>query len=494
MGQSGYRTAFKATSLLGGVQIIMILINVLKFKAVAVMLGPVGFGVISLFNSVISLITSTTGLGLSNSTVRDIANINSEKDSIKTAQSVKAIKRWILFTGVFGGSITIFLAPLLSNWTFNNDEYVVSFILLSIVVLFLTLNKGFLALLQGFRRLNDLAMANIIGALIGLIVSLPIFYFFRTQGIVPSLIISTFCAFLVSSYYTKSLKIVRCKQSIKETYVIGLGTVKLGVMMALSSISVYLIEIVVKSYITHYGGIQDVGLYQAGWSLNSSYLGMVLTAMSTDYFPRLSEYANDNIKIKKNVNEQAEIALLILAPLIIIMLVFLPVLVNLFYTNEFCSIIPMTRWLFLGSLLKVGSWAVSYIFLAKGDGKLFLMNELGVKLFNLPLYLLGYYFLGLEGIGLAFVANYLVYFILVSLVAWKNYKFTYSIVFWKLLITLLLLILLYIVVNLIFNTTLVSVISSIISIFVVLFFSYRELDKRLDIKQIFATIRKRLKI
>ena len=49
--RKGYRTAFKATSLFGGVQVVTILIGILKSKLVAVWLGVTGFGIMGLFNS-----------------------------------------------------------------------------------------------------------------------------------------------------------------------------------------------------------------------------------------------------------------------------------------------------------------------------------------------------------------------------------------------------------------------------------------------------------
>ena len=61
--QEGYQTAFKATALFGGVQVINILVSILKSKIVALWLGTTGFGIMSLFNSATSLIYSITNLG-----------------------------------------------------------------------------------------------------------------------------------------------------------------------------------------------------------------------------------------------------------------------------------------------------------------------------------------------------------------------------------------------------------------------------------------------
>jgi O-antigen/teichoic acid export membrane protein len=143
--------------------------------------------------------------------------------------------------------------------------------------------------------------------------------------------------------------------------------------------------------------------------------------------------AGDRRKVRKSINEQAEIAILILAPMIIAMLVFLPFVVRLLYSGDFDGIVPMTRWLLLGSLLKAGSWAISFVFLAKGHGKTYLFNELGIKFFTLPTYMLGYRLFGLLGVGYAYVLCYGIYFLWVGIVAYRKYRLMYSGVFWRML-------------------------------------------------------------
>ena len=78
--KKGYQTTFKATSLFGGVQVVTILIGIFKSKLVAVWLGTTGFGIMGLFNTSISLISSITNLGLQSSAVREIATVSAEND------------------------------------------------------------------------------------------------------------------------------------------------------------------------------------------------------------------------------------------------------------------------------------------------------------------------------------------------------------------------------------------------------------------------------
>ena len=81
--KTSYRSIFKATSLFGGIQIYQILIKVIKSKFIAILLGPSGVGIQSLYTTAIETIRCLTSLGLSQSAVRDISEANSSGDEFK---------------------------------------------------------------------------------------------------------------------------------------------------------------------------------------------------------------------------------------------------------------------------------------------------------------------------------------------------------------------------------------------------------------------------
>lgn len=434
---SGYKTAFKSTAIFGGVQLFTILLNVAKTKVIALLMGTVGFGIISIYNTMTSLISTTTNLGLQSSAVRDISITFANNDKNALAQKHLAIMRCVYITSFIGAILTIIFARQLSYGLFEDYTHVIEIRLLSTVVGLMGIYNANYAFLQGIRRIKDMAKSTIYGALATFLLSLPLYYFFRTDGIVWSLIIGAVATTIVSYYFALRYKLPEISQTWKDTYRIGKGTVQLGIAMSIGSISVLLVQFIIKAFIVRQGGVADVGLYQAGWAINASYLGMVFTAIAKDYFPRLSSIHEDNEKMGIMVNEQAEIAILILAPLISCLVLFIEPVVKLLYSIEFISIAPMAMWLLIGSLIKAGSWGISYIFLAKGNSKLYLFNELGIKLITVPSYLLGYHYFGLSGIGYAYTFIYCIFFLWVGLMSYKKFKIQYHKPFWKLFFILL---------------------------------------------------------
>ena len=133
-------------------------------------------------------------------------------------------------------------------------------------------------------------------------------------------------------------------------------------------------------------------------------------------------------------DQQGEITILIIAPILITFIVFINLIIPLLYSNEFSPIVNMLRWAAIGVFFKAGSWLVSFLFLSKGDGKLFFFNELFTHIYTLALNILLYHFYGLTGLGISYLIAYFLYLIQVIIVTKKNYSFEFDLDFIKILI------------------------------------------------------------
>ncbi len=175
---SSYRSIFKATSLFGGVQAFQIIVSVAKAKILAVLLGPVGVGILGLFNSALELINNITAFGLPQSAVREVAESNSKEEVERVNHTVSLVRILVFVTGIIGVIVTIVGAPLWRKISFGNYDYIIPFCLLSVSAFVDKLFGGEKVVLQGLRRYKDLAKSSVLGSLFGLIISIPIYYFF----------------------------------------------------------------------------------------------------------------------------------------------------------------------------------------------------------------------------------------------------------------------------------------------------------------------------
>jgi Membrane protein involved in the export of O-antigen and teichoic acid len=433
-GKSSYRQIFKATSLFGGVQVVNILIAIVRSKFVAVLLGTKGVGIMNLLQNPATMIGTLTELGINQSAVRDISEANGMEDKSRISHTYTIFNRWIWFTGILGAVVMIAMSPWLSQWIFGSAEYTLAFIFLSVTLLMGALCNGQIALLQGLQKMKQMASANVIGAIVGLFVSIPLYYWFGLKGIVPTMILTSGTGLLISWYYSHRIKIPRADISAKDTYYGGLNMVKLGFLMTLSSFISYGVSTLTNAFINRMGTTGDVGLYSTGWSITNKYVGMVFTAMVVDYFPRLSKVNHDNSQVREVVNQQAEIAILILSPILITLLSTAPIVIYILYTKEFLPAVGLIQWVIPGILFQALSWCLGFVPLAKGDGKIYFWKEFFSSLINLICNLTGFYLGGVTGLGIAFTVSNILIFILVRGICIRQYDLHFSPEFRKIFI------------------------------------------------------------
>lgn len=486
--QSSYRQLMKATSIFGGVQVFTILIIIVRSKVIAVLLGPLGIGVFSLFTTTINLIASVTNFGLETSAVKELSAVEGSKKQVLAT----VIRRIVWITGLLGAIFTIVFSEWLSEVTFGNTEYTLSFIWLSISLLLNQLSIGQTIILRGMRELKLLAKAGMFGSFLGLILTIPLYYFWGNKGVVPAIILTSIITLLFSWVFSKKSSLDPIYVSKLRTYAESKEMIKMGFMISLSGIITLCGSYFVRIYISNVGGINEVGLYYAGFAIITTYVGLIFTAMGTDYFPRLSSVAKDNSKCISVVNHQTEIAILILAPIILIFMVFSNWAVVLLYSSKFSSINDMILWAAMGMFFKAVSWAIAYIFLAKGESKLFFFNELITNIYLLLFNVIGYKLGGLTGMGISFLISYILYLIQVFVVAKIKFNFKFSNEFYSVFIVDILIAALCFL-NVKIMPLPFNYIFGVILILVSLFFSYKELDKRIGIKAIIENYKNKKK-
>jgi O-antigen/teichoic acid export membrane protein len=423
---TSYKSIFKATSIFGGVQVFNIMVTLIRSKALAILIGTAGMGLNGLFMSGLNLIKTISSLGISESAVRDISKAHSTGDTVHIGKTFTVFKRWIWITAALGVAITILFSPLLSKISFGSTDKTMSFILLSVTFLFGALSGGIYTFLRGTRQIKYLAQANIIGAIAGLVVALPVFYFYGIEGVVPAIILTALGNYLVSLYFRSKVKYTKATISWSETFNLGKPMVQLGLSLTLINLMTTAIAFALNAFISKTGNLSDLGLYNAGQAIVEGYVGMVFTAMATDYFPRLSGVIGDEKKWKQLVNEQAELVIIILSIVLVLLISTTPILIRILLSKEFLASQDFILWAVLSIPLKGLVWVTGFVMLAKGHNRLFLIVEVVTSIILLGLNLLFYHFYGLSGLGISIIVSYFIFTIIMMAALKAKYAFDFS--------------------------------------------------------------------
>lgn len=487
--QTSYRQIMKATSLFGGVQVFKILIAIIRSKVIAILLGPAGMGIAGLLTSATGLVQSLTNFGLGTSAVRDIASANESNDFNRINKITTVFRRLVWITGLLGTISAFLLAPWLSELTFGNKEYTIAFMWLSVSLLLNQLASGQNVILQGTRQLKYLAKANLLGALIGLLISAPLYYIKGIDGIVPAIIITAIASFLIAWYFGNKVKTTNVKVTSQETIFEGKGMLKMGFMLSLSGLITMGASYIVRIYISNNGGVEDVGLYNAGFAIIGSYVGLIFAAMGTDYYPRLSGIAHDNQKATTLINQQAEIAVLILAPILTVFLIFINWVIIVLYSTKFVPVNGLIQWAALGMYFKAAGWCIGFVFLAKGDSKVFFWSELITNAYLLLFNILGYKYFGLTGMGISFLISYVFLLLQVYFIAKYKYEFSFSTQFYKIFGIQLIIGIICFAITM-FIATPLAYFLGLPFILISVWYSFKELDKRIDLKNLITSNKK----
>jgi O-antigen/teichoic acid export membrane protein len=372
--RSSYHHILKYAGLFGSIQALNILVGMVRNKLVAMILGPGGIGLLSLFNSAVAFLSNATNLGIPTSAVKTLSELYEKDDREKMERYVCVIRMWALLTALIGVLVCAMAGPLLNWFSFSWGNHVLHFIFLSPAVGMLAIIGGEMAILKSVRKLKDLAKVSALNVSLALVITTPIIYFYNQRGIIPSIIVMTFTQMVLTMHYSYRqfpLRWGRAGEYLAE----GWPMVKLGLAFVVASLFSSGADFLIRASLNNIASLDMLGLYNAGFMMTVTYAGMVFTSMETDFYPRLSAISHDPLASSTAINRQIEVSLLMISPLLVAFSIGAPIIVELLYTKQFLEVVPMMQVTVLAMYLRAIKLPVAYLTLAKGDSRSYLVLE-----------------------------------------------------------------------------------------------------------------------
>lgn len=443
--KNSYKSIFKATAILGSVQVFNIIIGVVRNKIVSVLLGPAGIGILGLFQSTSQTVSGFTNCGISGSAVKNISQAYEKNDLTLLGEIIYIFKRLVAGTGTLATLIMLVLCRKLSQWSFGNDDFTISFACLSISLLFTQATQAYITIIQGCRRINYYARANILGNLCSLIISIPLYYIWGKDAIVPVLILLSVSTFLFAYLYEKKIGIKETPATKEEFKGISYDILRMGIPLAVSEIFPILASYLIRLYVSNKGGVAEIGYFSAGFTILNGYVGMIFTAMASDYIPRLSAIVDDNKKCETTINNQIELSLLIVFPILIFLFLTGTYVVKILYTDAFMPMLGMVYWGSIGMIYKTLNWCYGCVLVPKRESKAYFVFAVLSAIIYGGASILLYSFFGVSGLGMAILLSHAFDFSVAYLYISKKYNiklhssiFIHSIIFSILLLIMVL--------------------------------------------------------
>lgn len=409
------------TSLLNGVAVLiktatMFLLN----KILAVYVGPAGYAAIGQFQNFIQMVTTFAGSAINTAVIKYTAEYH--KDERKQQAIWKTAGSIVLFFSIISTLLILVFQKQLSIYIFHTDSYQSVFIWFATFLTFFTFNALFLAILNGKKEVLRLVVANITGSIFSLVITSILAIKYSLYGALVALSLYQSLAFFVTLFL--------CYKSnwFKLTYLFGkvdkdiAKKISAFALMALvSAICVPLSQMVIRSYLTNEFGVTYAGYWEAMIRLSAAYLMLVTTTLGIYYLPRLSEISKlQEIKSEVYLGYKFIFPLTVIGGAIVYLL--RDWIIGLLFTNAFLPMRDLFFWQVIGDSLKIGSWILAYLMLSKAMTKLFITTEI---LFAGTSVLLTYVctqIFGFEGVSIAHLVNYGIYWLVMSFFVFKVLK------------------------------------------------------------------------
>ncbi len=395
----------RTSALMGGAQVVLLAAGFVRAKAIALILGASGVGLIGIFNAFSGNLSALAGWGIGTSGVRLVAGSPEELKPTRIA----AVRRmgWALsLLGLALGLLTFWPTTLL---TFASAEYATEMAIVALAVPCVIASSAWSALLQASGRIASLAKVQIAGAFAGLLLGLPAIYLWGTLGIALSILLAAAVPAVVLWRTAHSEVATGSVAKVEAADLRQLATLGGALMVVawLGQLSAY----VVRLAIVRQEGLEAAGYYQAAYAISGSLPGFIFAAMGADFFPRVAAAKNE-AEARSITEKQILAGLMLGVPLIVAMLTLGKLSIRILYADAFDAAIPLLAWMSWGVFARLVAWPLGYWMMARRSPRTFIFVEGSACLLSvvLPFVFMGR--MGLVGTAVGFFWSAIIYAIL----------------------------------------------------------------------------------
>jgi PST family polysaccharide transporter len=395
---SFYTTIATAARLLAGLVVI---------KLVAWFAGPAGVGKLGQFMSLMSLLAVVAGGGISAGIVKYVAEYR--HDAQKLSRLLAAALWYALCASCLMGGAALLFSRQIALWLLGDPGYENLIRVLAVAQLGIALANYILAVINGFMDVRRLAFIQVLGSAFSIVLVLWLSRWLHLYGALLALVLGQLLCLVVgvpvwwrSPYFQRSMLRMHFDREMT------LRLTAFSVMTLSSALLPPLINIAVRDHLSAQFGWEQVGYWQAVSKVSDAYLLFLTTAINIYYLPKLASTHE-----RPALVHELRSAYRYLMPAVIALAAVVYVLrgwvTRLLFSADFTSANALYGPQLAGDVIKIASFILSYVMLAKAMTRLFVISEcVFAASYLLLVYLLTAHF-GLVGAMYAFTINYLIY-------------------------------------------------------------------------------------
>ena len=398
----------KATTLSGAFTVLNTVISFVKTKVMALLLGTEGVGFIGQLNSFFLLLSNATSLGNNVGVTRFVADFKAQGEDEKINRLIHSVRLVIGFFVLFCVILGIVFSRTLSLWILNDEKYFLPIIITLIGLPFTVLYHFYRSLFTGLLEIRTYVLTGALTALAGLLLLLPLVYFFRLNGAVWHLALFAAAGLVIAHSFYRRIRSRRLpglsRAPVFDRAILS-NILQFGAASLIATTSLYLANLIVRKIILDHLGWAQAGIYAAMLQMSNQCIQLVLESINTYCYPRLSGLQKSG-EVVHELNEILRLTLTLITPLIVAFVLFKDLIIVVFLSREFLLASSLIGMQLLGDAFKAVGWSIGVSLLPMKKLKAFaLIDVLWSALFvSLSMALAPRW--GLKGILAAYLAGY----------------------------------------------------------------------------------------
>lgn len=408
------------TSVLTGISTIIKLISAFVInKIIALYIGPSGLAIVGQLQNFTTIITTFSNGAISSGIVKYTAEYQTIEQKQKIFSSSIVIS---LICSLIISIILFVFRDYLSEFILKDNKYSNIFLIFGVTVFLFALNMVLISILNGQKEIKKFVLVNISGSIFSLIFTSFLIMQLNLMGALYAMVLNQSVMFFVTLAFVLKSSWFKLEYFIKGLDKESLSKLsKYSLMAMVSALTVPVSHLIIREYIGENLGWDSAGYWQGIWYISTMYLMLVTTTLGVYYLPRLSEI-EDNKELKKEIFSGYKIIM----PIVIIssFLIFLlkEYVILIAFSTDFLPMMELFAWQLLGDVIKIASWLLAYLMLAKAMTKIFIYTEV---LFSALFVVMSMIFVnefGLIGITYAYAFNYFIYLLIMIFIFGKTFR------------------------------------------------------------------------
>jgi len=413
--------SLRKTSLLNGIAVVVrVLSGLVLNKVLAVYVGPAGYAIIGQFQNVASIIVNLAGGVVSNGVTKITAEHFDDESKQHTVWQTAF--RMSLIASLIAGLSLLVCGRWLSEWLLHRTDMYSVFVWMALTLPAMAANNLLMAVVNGKKEVSIYVAANILGSLLGMLVTGLLVYNFGLYGALIAYVIN-----LPVALITTALLISRRnwfdirhlwgrfnRTAFKELSGFGL-------MGLTSALTVPVSYMIIRETLVNQLGLSQAGYWQASWRISEIYLMLVTTTLSVYYLPRLAEIRIAD-EMKAEIFKVYRFVLPIVVTGSVTIYLLRDFIIQTLFTSEFLPMRELFAWQLFGDVIKISSWILSYVMLGRAMVKTYIATEIGFSMSFVVLSWLLVSKFGLVGVSMAYAINYSLYWVAMAYVSAREMK------------------------------------------------------------------------